>query len=68
MKRRYKCSLEGFNDVGHGHLLIAYIRRLENHAKLGPPTMGLTHTSLIVRIDFEKKEIETLNSIYYWEN
>lgn len=63
MKPRYKCELEGFHCMNK-HQFTAIVRRLSIHDRLGRPTGGLTTTSLIVRIDFERKEIETLNSIY----
>jgi len=47
---------------------VAYLRRLGRHPVLGKPKDSFTLTSLILKADFEKKEIETLNTIYYWED
>jgi len=75
MKQRYKCYCYGLHSVARGQF-IAYIQRLETHKLLGPPTIVkskfgdytiFTHTSLVLRFDLEKKELETLNSIYYWD-
>lgn len=63
MKQRYRCELLGLQDCGEDQY-VALIRRHERHIKLGVPTMSHTRTSLILRIDFVSKEIETLNSIY----
>lgn len=46
---------------------VAFLDRLSHHPKLGNPrTETQTRTSLILRIDFEKKQFETLNTIYDW--
>ena len=74
-KPRYKCKCYGLSSVGPGKF-IATIQRLENHKRLGPPKVNhsrfgdyhsFTHTSLVLSFDIQKKEMETLNSIYYWE-
>ena len=67
MKQRVKCGCVSFMQIG-AIGWIAYLDRLSDHPKLGPPrTESKTRTSLILRIDFERKEFETLNTIYYWE-
>lgn len=65
MKQRYRCELLGLEDCGKDQY-VALVRRWDKHIKLGVPTTNVTRTSLIVRIDFKKKEIETLNSICYF--
>lgn len=67
MKPRVKCYFRGLSSV-RGMQYIAMVGRLSNHPKLGPPrTESTTQTSLVLRIDFVKKELETLNTIYWWE-
>lgn len=63
MKPRIRCELLGLDHYGDQRYC-AYVRRYEHHPKLGEPPLSATRTSLILRIDFEKKEIETLNTIY----
>jgi hypothetical protein len=74
-KLRYKCKLYNFRAVGPGRF-IAQIQRLEPHKLLGEPRMvnicfgnhlQFTTTSLVTRIDLEKREFETLNSIYWYD-
>lgn len=67
MKPRVKCRFRGFMDVGNGKRT-AWVDRLSDHPKLGPPrTESSTRTSLVIRHDESKKEIETLNTIYWWD-
>lgn len=53
-KHRYKCELVGLQDYGSNRY-IALVRRHDTHARLGVPTGRITQTSLVVRIDFERK-------------
>ena len=65
-KPRVKCDRVSIHEVGRGH--VALLTRLSDHPKLGPPRAeSKTRTSLIVRFSPHKREIETLNTIYYWE-
>lgn len=67
MKPRVYCRLRGLvllDDKGHA---VAMVDRLSDHPKLGPPRCeSSTRTSILVNVDFVRKEIETLNTIYYW--
>lgn len=72
-KRKYLCELVEFVKVNHDvggfigkHGMVAAVIRLEHHDKLGPAGTGITHTSLVIRIDFARREFETLNSVYMW--
>jgi hypothetical protein len=38
-----------------------------NHSSRFGDYHSFSHTSLVLSFDIQKKEIETLNSIYYWE-
>lgn len=63
-----KCGRVSFHQF-RGLNYVAFLDRLSNHPKLGPPrTESQTRTSLILRIDFEKKRFETLNTIYDWSD
>lgn len=66
-KPRVKCgrvSISRFNEI----YWIAYLDRLSDHPVLGAPrTESQTRTSALIRADFVKKEIETLNTVYWWE-
>lgn len=67
-KPRVMCARIGVCHYSNGQY-IAYLTRLSDHPKLGPPRCeSQTRTSLILRVDFEKKELETLNTVYYWED
>lgn len=66
MKPRVECIFRGLISVGIFQY-VAMVDRLSHHPKLGRPrTESSTRTSLVVRIDFVKKELETLNTIYWW--
>ena len=65
MKREYHCELIGFHAISKDQL-VGLVHRLEPHERLGEADLNYTRTSLILRIDFEKKQIETLNSFYLW--
>lgn len=69
-KPRIKAGRVTFFRWPHGHYCyVAYFDRLGDHPKLGPPRCeSQSRSSMILRIDFEKKEFETLNSIYWWED
>lgn len=69
MKARVKCSLRGIQLVRlEPPTAVALVDRLSDHPKLGVPRCeSSTRTSLILRVDFEKKEMETINTIYWWE-
>jgi len=64
------CSLLFFEGLAsHGaeykNRYRAHVQRTSEHPLLGKDKKGsVTVTSLIVRIDFEHKMIETLNSVY----
>ena len=58
------CELIGLEPVGQAYR--AVLRRTSSHPKLGPersPTVK-TVTSRIVRIDWDSRIIETLNTYY----
>ena len=47
----------------------AFLDRLSDHPRLGPPrTESQTRTSLILKINRRQKWLETLNTIYKWED
>lgn len=73
MKAIVKCGRVSFSSLDfeiEGKTVtryVAYLDRHSDHPKLGPPrTESQTRTSMILRIDFEKKNFETLNTIYDW--
>lgn len=67
MKPRVKAGRINFHMFTN-MVWYAKLDRLSYHPKLGPPRCeSQSQTSQILRIDFEKKEMETLNTIYYWE-
>lgn len=65
-KVRVKCQLYQFLNVGNNRL-VAYVYRLSSHPELGPPTGGISRTSLVLHINLKAKEFETLNTTYWWE-
>lgn len=71
MKPRVKCGRVSFSHISaitDETVYIAFLDRLTHHPKLGPPRCeSQTRTSKILRIDFEKKEFETLNTVYFWD-
>lgn len=66
VKPRVKCTRVSFYPT-QGMQYVAMLDRLSDHPKLGSPRAeSQMRTSLVLRIDFEKKEFETLNTVYYW--
>ena len=66
-KPRVKCGRVQITTIRG--ISVAYLDRLSHHPKLGSPrTESQTRTSRIVRVNRAKKEIETLNTIYWWED
>lgn len=69
MKQRVKAGRVSFVKWPHSDQYVAYLDRLSDHPKLGPPRAeSQTRTSALIRVDFEKKEMETQNTIYWWED
>lgn len=67
MKPRVKCGRVSISQYNERYW-VAYLDRLGDHPRLGPPrTESQTCTSALVRVDFVKNELETLNTIYWWE-
>lgn len=68
MKPRVKCGSVSIRLWNGGPYWVAYLNRLSDHPSLGPPRAERqSRTSALIRADFEKKELETLNTIYWWE-
>jgi len=67
LKPRVKCARVSLH--GAKGRQVAYLDRLSDHPKLGRPrTESQTRTSLVLRVDLARKELETLNTIYWWED
>lgn len=63
-----QCALLGIEEVGRT-VYRAHLQRTSTHPVLGADKKGsVTITSQILRIDFENHLIETLNTIYRWED
>lgn len=71
MKPRVKCGRVSFHRIpsaAEQMVYVALLDRLSDHPRLGAPrTESQTRTSVVLRIDFAKREFETLNTIYWWE-
>lgn len=66
-KPRVKCARVSITPWAEGYW-VAHLDRLSEHPKLGAPRCeSQTRTSFLIRADFMKKEIETRNTIYWWE-
>ena len=59
-KPRVKADL--LQICSHGDIFFARLNLKSDHPKLGP--VGIVRTSKLVRVDFERKELETLNTLY----
>jgi hypothetical protein len=69
MKPRVKCSRVSFVKWPNTPHYVAYLDRLSDHPRLGEPrTESQMRTSALLRVDFVKKEVETMNTIYWWED
>lgn len=69
MKPTVKCARVSIHKWNGTKKEVAYLDRLSDHPRLGPPRCeSQTRTSLIVRKDIANKTIETLNTIYVWED
>lgn len=67
MKARVKCGRVNLSQ--YGEHTIAFLDRLSDHPKLGHPRCeSQTRTSLILQINRQEKWLETLNTIYWWED
>lgn len=44
----------------------ATLNRTSEHPRLGPCIESATQTSMVLRVDFEAKWLETLNTVYDW--
>jgi len=60
------CQLKQFAFT-NPELCIAYVIRTSPHPRLGPETGGVTVTSQVLNISFQRKFFETLNTVYKWE-
>ena len=62
-----ECELEKFELLSTTGCR-AHLTRTTCHPRLGaPPARGhITITSQILNIDFQKKQFETLNTVYRW--
>jgi hypothetical protein len=54
------------NTTPDGVHAVGVVRRMQAHERLGEATGGITNTSTIRFIDFEKKFFETEHTIYRW--
>lgn len=62
-----KCRLFHLEErKSEGCVWVAYLIRLSEHPRLGPPNDKMMRTSIVERIDFKLKKLETLNTIYDW--
>jgi len=68
------CKLDMFVEYGSAgkrDVYVAHITRTSRHPVLGaptvPPNRTFTRTSQVLNIDFQKKQFETLNTVYRWE-
>ena len=64
VKPRVECTPPELVQVRPG----VYVARLEHH--LNHPVLGSggrMQTSMVLRVDFERRELETLNTIYWWK-
>ncbi len=69
MKPRVKCRNISIIRWGNTPYFISELYRMSSHPKLGPPRCeSAQRTSPILRIDFERKMMETENTIYWWED
>lgn len=68
-KPTVKCSLISLeHECAGSPVYVANVHRTSEHPRLGPDVPGtVTRTSRIVRIDFDHRIIETLNTYYEYK-
>lgn len=62
MKPRYSCVPHAIDSDGRAHVTI-----LQRHNSGRIDAGEITITSKVIRVNFDRAEIETQNSIYIWE-